>query len=159
MHLLPQPRVPLSGRLLHWDVITNNPVMNAVIERNKALVLELIEGTDHGDFSILDRLCAADLRGHFNGKHLNRAEIEAAARQFSQAFTGIKHHIQDVIAEGDRVVVRARDETTHTGDFRGIRASGRRVSFEVIAIYRIEDGKIAEVWEQMDMADLLRQIS
>jgi predicted ester cyclase len=127
--------------------------------RNKQLVLKLIEGIDRADFSILDTLCSPMLRGHFNGKQLNRAEIETAARQFSQAFTGIKHHTYDVVAEGDRVVICALDEATHTGDFRGIPATGRRVSFEMIATYRIADGKIAEVWELMDTAHLLQQIT
>ena len=129
------------------------------ITLNKQVVTKLIEGIDRADFSILDRLCAASLRGHFNGKELNRAEIEAAARQFSQAFIGIKHHIKDVVAEGDRVVIRALDEAMHVGAFRGLAATRRRVSFEMMAIYRIEDGKIVEVWELMDTAHLLQQIT
>jgi len=133
--------------------------MNMPEEQNKKVVLEFLKGIDQCDFSILDRLCTPDLRGHFNGEQINRAEIEAAARQFSQSFTGICHDIQDVIAERDRVVIRALDKATHTGDFRSIAATGRHVSFEMIAIYRIKDGKIAGVWEQIDIMDLLYQIS
>jgi len=118
-----------------------NPVSS---DQNKRIVLDLIEGIDRCDFAILDRLCTPDLRAHFNGKQLNRGEIEAAARQFSQDFTGIKQSIKDVVAEGDRVVIRALDEATHTGDFR--------VFPQLAAMF-------AEVWEQMDMADLVRQIT
>ena len=124
--------------------------MNMSLEENKAIVMQLIEGIDRADFSVFDRVCSIGLRAHFMGTALNREQIEAASRKFSEAFADIRHRIQDVIAEGDRVAVRAVDEVTHSGQFQGIPPTKRHVSFEMIAIYRIQDGKIAEIWEQMD---------
>ena len=62
------------------------------------------------------------------------------------------------MAEGDRVALRALDRGTHRGGYKGIEPTGRSVEFETIAIYRIIDGKIAEVWQQMDVQNLMRQL-
>lgn len=54
--------------------------------------------------------------------------------------------------------MRDVDEGTHRGEFDGIPATGKRASFEVIALYRISGGRIAEMWEQIDMEGLRRQL-
>src|SRR5258706_12704593 len=91
-------------------------------------------------------------------RELNLAAIKEAAAGFCAAFPDLSHTIEDVIAEGDRVVVRARDRATHRGAYKGIPGTGKPVEFETIAIYRIADGKIAEVWQQMDVPGLVRQL-
>ena len=60
--------------------------------------------------------------------------------------------IEDIIAEGDKVVARWRSRATHQGEYMGTPASGKEVQFTGISIYRREEGKIAEgVW-RMSMA-------
>lgn len=58
---------------------------------------------------------------------------------------------QDIIAERDIVSVRAVVEGTHKGDLLGIPASGKRVKWDAVDVYRIEDGKIAEEWAADDL--------
>jgi predicted ester cyclase len=63
------------------------------------------------------------------------------------------------IAESDRIALRAIDHVTHVGDFRGIAATHKRVTFPMMAMYRIENNKIAEMWEHMDTEGLLGALS
>jgi steroid delta-isomerase-like uncharacterized protein len=58
---------------------------------------------------------------------------------------------QDIIAERDIVSVRAVVEGTHKGDLLGIPASGKRVKWDAVDVYRIADGKIAEEWAADDL--------
>lgn len=66
--------------------------------------------------------------------------------------------IEDLIAEGDKVVARITMTGTHTGDFFGIPATGKRVSFTGIYIARIANGKIVEHWGEEDSLGLLQQL-
>jgi predicted ester cyclase len=50
------------------------------------------------------------------------------------------------------------DTATHRGAYKGIPPTNREIHFETMAIYRIEDGKIAEVWQQMDVQSLFHQL-
>jgi steroid delta-isomerase-like uncharacterized protein len=66
--------------------------------------------------------------------------------------------IDDLIAEGDKAVARITMTGTHTGDFWGIPATGKRVEFTGIYIVRIADGKIVEHWGEEDAVSLLQQL-
>ena len=64
----------------------------------------------------------------------------------------------DIIAEGDKVVVRATMRATHLGEFFGVPATGKEVTMPLIIIYRIADGRIVEHWIQMDVFGLMQQL-
>ena len=66
--------------------------------------------------------------------------------------------IEDLIAEGDKVVARWRSRATHQGDYMGIAPTGNEVEFTGISFYRIEGGKIAQSWNIEDQLGLMRQI-
>lgn len=85
---------------------------------------------------------------------LERADTAA----FRGAFPDTHREIEDLVAEGDRVVHRYRFTGTHEGEFEGIEPTGREVSTSGIFIYRIEDGRIAESWLDYDGLDLLGQL-
>ncbi len=69
-----------------------------------------------------------------------------------------RYEVDDLIAEGDRVVVRWRMLGTHKGDFGDIAASGKAIVLKGIAIYRVEGGKLMERWVVSDLHDVLEQI-
>ena len=69
-----------------------------------------------------------------------------------------RYEVDDLIAEGDRVVVRWRLVGTHRGDFQGIAASGRSITLKGIAIYRVDAGKLVERWVVSDLHGLLEEI-
>ena len=71
---------------------------------------------------------------------------------------GARYTIQDMIAEGDRLAVRWTNEGTHSADFLGIPATGKRFSITGIDIFRLSDGKLAEHWHVVDQLLLLQQL-
>ena len=83
---------------------------------------------------------------------------------FLAAFPDAVYKIEDLIAEGDRVVARWTAKGTHTGPFQGIPAehmvlpTGRAVSFGATDIYRMVDGKVAEEWNTIEQLDLMVQL-
>ncbi|HSS49213.1 MAG TPA: ester cyclase [Thermoanaerobaculia bacterium] len=77
---------------------------------------------------------------------------------YLRAFPDLRIGFEDAMANGDQVVTRWRFEGTQDGPLMSMPASGRRVSVEGIRIDRIEEGKIAESWMQMDQLALLEQI-
>jgi predicted ester cyclase len=74
------------------------------------------------------------------------------------AFPDLQVEIEDLIAEGDKVVGRVTVRGIHRGEFMGIAATGKPVSFTAIDIVRIANGRIAERWSQGDNLDLSQQL-
>ena len=66
--------------------------------------------------------------------------LERLERQFCEAFPDARHAIDDLIAEGDRVVLRTTAQATHRGRFEGIEPTGRSVEFTGLVVYRIQSG-------------------
>jgi predicted ester cyclase len=69
-----------------------------------------------------------------------------------------RYDVDDLIAEGDKVVVRCRLLGTHKGEFRGIAPTGRAIALKGIAIYRVDNGKLMERWVVTDLYGLLEEI-
>jgi steroid delta-isomerase-like uncharacterized protein len=76
---------------------------------------------------------------------------------FRRAFPDYRDTVHDIVAEGDKVVVRWTLNGTHEGDFLGTQATGKRVTTSGISIFRLADGKITDDWTVIDMAGLMRQ--
>lgn len=70
------------------------------------------------------------------------AGIRAREEAFIKAFPDAIYRIDDLVATGDAVCVRATLIGTHQGELRGIEPTGRRVHFESITIYRFDEGRI-----------------
>jgi steroid delta-isomerase-like uncharacterized protein len=87
-----------------------------------------------------------------------REDTVESVKVFWQGFPDIQFEIQDLMAADDKVVVRFVARGTHTGEFMGIPATGRKIEVSAIAISRIEDGKVLEEWEELDMFGLLTQL-
>jgi predicted ester cyclase len=121
------------------------------IEENKAVVRrEQEELWNHtGNLDVAEELFAAD--------YVEAAKQEAA--DFRQGFPDVISTVEDLIAEGDKVVARWRAQATHQGEYMGIPPTGKEVDFTGIAIYRIEGGKIAESWNVSDELGLMRQLA
>jgi predicted ester cyclase len=68
-----------------------------------------------------------------------------------------RYEVDDLIAEGDRVVVRWRLRGTHKGAFRGIAPTGRPITLNGIAIYRLQSGKLMERWVVSDLYGVLQE--
>jgi steroid delta-isomerase-like uncharacterized protein len=82
----------------------------------------------------------------------------AFAFGFAQAFPDLHLTIEDIFATEDMVAARVTFRGTHQGVFQGIPATGKQVRFTSIEINRMEGGKVAEHWVELDTLGLLRQI-
>jgi predicted ester cyclase len=77
---------------------------------------------------------------------------------FEKAFPRYSIQIEDFVEQDDKVVLRARFQGTHTGDFNGIPPTGRTVDVPFMIMYRIGDGKIAQHWLEANHITLLSQL-
>jgi steroid delta-isomerase-like uncharacterized protein len=131
-------------------------------EENKAVVRRFNEGVQRlfqtGDMGGLDETCAPDFVHHGSGIPPDLDGLKQMAPMFRSAFSDVEVEIDDLIAEGDRVVDRITVRGRHQGEFMGIPASGKRFVMQEMHIARIVDGKIVERWTQVDMLGLLQQI-
>ena len=75
-----------------------------------------------------------------------------------RAFPDLHVAVEDVIAEGDKVVARNTVTGTHQGEYRGVPATGRPVTYNEIFIVRLAGGRIAEIWGVVDVFAQLRQL-
>ena len=74
------------------------------------------------------------------------------------ALPDARYVVDDLIAEGDKVVVRWRLLGTHEGDFRGIAPTGRAIELKGIAIYRVDEGMLVERWVVTDLHGVLDEM-
>ena len=63
-----------------------------------------------------------------------------------------------MVAEGDRVALRAIGRGTHTGPYRGMPATGKKVEVSMIGIGRFVNGKMAELWPISDRPGMMQQL-
>ncbi len=74
------------------------------------------------------------------------------------AFPDIHVALDDELAVGDKAVVRFTISGTQQGEYLGIPATGKKVAFSGITIYRFAGGKIAEFWMQVDSMGMMQQL-
>ncbi len=79
-------------------------------------------------------------------------------RQLFDAFPDLRVTIQQQVAEGDTVMTHKRFQGTHLGPFMGVAPSGKSISFGVIDVLRLEDGKIVEHWAIQDRLAMMQQL-
>ena len=100
-----------------------------------------------------------DWVGHFPGMPpLGVEGHRMYSKVMETAFPDLDRRLEDLVAEGDKVVARWTAKGTHLGDFNGIPPSGKVATSSGITIFRIADGKIVEEWAESDMLGLLTQV-
>lgn len=77
---------------------------------------------------------------------------------FFAAFSNIEAVVEDQVVEGDQVVSRVTLHCTHSGEYQGVPATGKRVAITYMDILRLKAGKIVEEWVEFDVMSILRQI-
>ncbi len=130
-------------------------------EANKALVRRWWEETDKGNDAIIDELCAPDYIDHsppLPGMGPGSAGVRRANATLRAAFPDTVHIIEELIAEGDKVVTRLRGRGTFTGEILGIPPTGKVVEITGISIHRIVGGKLVEHWANADLLSFLQQM-
>ena len=130
------------------------------IETNKALVRRFYDQVLNGRrVEAVDELAVAGyhehdpLPGQRDGRDGLKDRVSMLVGGLAPTFT-----VEDVVAEGDRVVVRWTNSGRHVGDFLGIPPTGRSCAIAGIDIYRLQDGRLAEHWHVVDQLAMLQQL-
>ncbi len=133
------------------------------LEKNKTLVRRFFEDAPFHP-EVCDEIFAAHLPWHalYHTDHPDfisdpQAEKTAYAHHVQQ-WGGWSESIDEMIAEGDKVMVRWTFHGKHQGEYLGIPPTGKQVTFSGIYIFRIADGRIAEVWNLWDQLGEWRQL-
>jgi steroid delta-isomerase-like uncharacterized protein len=133
----------------------------STLDDNKNLYLRLAdEVLSKKNLAVVDELIADDFVEHVGGvpRRIGVEGFKAARTRRNLAFPDWKVTVDDIIAEGDKVVARATGQGTHRGEYMGIPPTGRFVTVSWIAIYRVADGKLAEHWQHIDELGLRQQL-
>jgi steroid delta-isomerase-like uncharacterized protein len=130
-------------------------------EENKEIVRRFWEVWEEGNLGLVDEVVGSDYVNHSPGMS-NQPEgpegIKAVVTMFRAGMPDLRVVIEDIIAEGDKVVMRYRIEGTHEGELFGVPPTGRRVSIESITVERVSGGKIREHWRVTDALDMMQQL-
>jgi steroid delta-isomerase-like uncharacterized protein len=129
------------------------------VETDKSTVRRVYELLNRGEAETIADLVAADYEEHdpLPGQGVGR---DGALDRFSMITRALapRFTIEDLVAEGDRVVVRWTNAGTHVGEFAGIPPTGRTFTIAGIDVYRMADGKLAEHWHVIDQLSMLGQL-
>jgi predicted ester cyclase len=133
-----------------------------VAEANKALVRRWFEELDKRNFAIIDELIPPDYIDHnppLPGLPPGREGVRQSSLTLYAAFPDAVHILDDMMAEGDKVMTRLTTRATFTGECLGFRPTGKIVEVSGIAVHRIANGQLVEHWAHMDMAGFMQQIA
>lgn len=125
----------------------------AVVER---LHREIFQ---QGKMDLLDQVVAKDYVVHTPTGDQNRDEhFGEELPRFLRAFPDLQLHVEDRVAEDDKVVTRFYFTGTHKGEFAGVAPTGAEITLPGIVIERVENGKVAETWVQRNDMWLMQQL-
>ncbi len=131
------------------------------LDANKELIRRAYEVCLNGrQFDRAGEFYADNYVGHLGGLYEAHGPTgySQSAQNSLSAFPDLQETPEEMVAEGDRVVVRHRVRGTHRGPFLGVPPTGKEVSITIIDFYRIANGKIVEEFSQIDLFELLRQL-
>ncbi len=131
------------------------------LEENKAIELRFFEEVvNKGNLAVIDELVAANFvdRSAPLGVAPDREGYKQFFAMAHSAFPDFHSTLEDMIAEGDKVVQRFTVRGTHKGEWMGIALTGKQIEMGGIAVHRLAGGKIVEDWTSMDMLGMMQQL-
>jgi predicted ester cyclase len=128
-------------------------------DANKAVVKRYFAAIEEGDLTALDEVVSADYQDRTPGRQPGRQALKAAAWALRAAFPDITSTLTHMLAEGDLVAVRNRVTGTQHGPLGELPATGNRVDFTALQLFRVEAELIVEHWELFDETTLAQQLS
>ena len=132
------------------------------IEENKAVIRRYFdEIVNQGKMELYSEFMAENVLGYDATDPEPKVGFENVKQVmilFHTAFPDLQCPLYDILAEGDKVVVRWGLRGTHRDLFMGVPASGKKVDVSGIIIYRLENHKIIEYWGRFDTLGLMKQV-
>jgi steroid delta-isomerase-like uncharacterized protein len=127
-------------------------------EENKDLIRRAFEAGNQKNWAVFDALFAPDYVLHNASTTMGFEAYKQFLLRYGSAFPDGSLTIEDMIAEGDRVVFRQMFRGTHQGDMMGIPPTGKQITMSGIAITRVANGKIVEGWYNGDDLGMMQQL-
>ncbi len=129
-------------------------------KENKELVRKFWEVAEKGDYDAFGDYITEDSVDHtpMPGQPAGLEGAKYVFRMIRGAFPDFSQEITDMVAEGDKVVIRSTMRGTHQGKMMGIAATGRKVEVDRIDIIRVNDGKMTDHWGLQDQITFMTQL-
>ena len=131
------------------------------VESNKAIARRFVQVWGDGNLDVLDELAAPSLVVRYP----TIPQVIQGSRAFRHVLAGFRSafpdsalRVEEEIAEGEKVVIRWSFSGTHKGNLLGVPATGKKVTWTGVTIYRIVDGKVVEEQGEEDFLGLFRQV-
>jgi predicted ester cyclase len=125
------------------------------LEANKQTVRRLYAAFAASDDTEMDALLSPDFISHGMPPGYTGAEgMKKSCAAFHAGLADCHNEIEDIVAEGDRVVTRYTTRAIHTGELFGVPPSGRSVTLTGMEMFRLANGKVAEFWAEANMSEL-----
>src|SRR6476620_3246091 len=137
---------------------------SAEVAANKALFKRFHDAANTGDIELLanaiDELVAPDavVRTPLPIDVTGAEALKQIWAMLFSVYPDIHVTVEDLIAEGDKVVARNTVTGTHRGEFMGVAATGKSVTYNEIFIFRFADGRVVETWGVVDVLAQMKQI-
>lgn len=131
------------------------------VEENKAIVHRITEEIfNKGNVAAADELIASNFVDHnpVSGQPAGLEGLKQVVTMFRTAFPDLHCTVEEMIAEGDKVMARGTIRGTHKGEFMGVPPTGKRVRVTGIDIVRIAGGKVVERWGNFDEMGMMQQL-
>ena len=131
-----------------------------ISEQNKTLARRWFEDMfNRGDLDAANEIISAEFVDHLTHEdERGLEELKLYVSIYRTAFPDIQDAVEDIVAEGDKVVVRWTSGGTHQGEFMGVAPTGRHVTFTGMRLFRIAENKIVESWVNIDERGLQEQL-
>jgi steroid delta-isomerase-like uncharacterized protein len=136
----------------------------STLDENKATFKRFHEAANTRDvellFNTIDELVSADaaIRTPLPIEATGAEALKQVWAMLFRTYPDIHLTVEDVIAEGDKVVGRTTVRGTHQGEFMGVAGTGRHVTYNEIFIFRFADGRVVETWGVVDVHAQMKQI-
>ena len=113
-----------------------------------------------GNMKVMDELLSSNVVEHnpFPGQGPGLEGFKKSLTELRQAFPDLHMTVDDMLADGDKVIIRSTMTGTHKGSFMNMPATGKQVKVEGIDIVRIKDGKAVEHWGVTDTMTMMQQL-
>lgn len=149
----------IAAYFIGLGTMTNTVNAHTNNQDPKAVLAEFGEAVlTKKDFSHLNELMQEDYIQHNPLVAQGRKGFEDFFQAWFKASPDFKYELKEIVSEGDRVWAYGAYSGTHKGEWLGIQATGKAYKFDAVDIFRIQDGKLAEHWDVLDIYGLFKQL-